>query len=369
DADNPAAKDAPASDASDETKSEAKSNELTPKEPAGEAAEATDEKGAAPAASSEETTAETKAGKEATAEEQAVPADPFAGGSKTVLTFSQAIGHDAVARRIQDALADDELLGDDTLFEVDNPMYEEGSQRGFQEWTLKIAANADQTAGVAKHVQKALAAEPYFPSSNKVGASVAGNTQIAAVEALLASLVMIIVYVWIRFQLVSFGLSSVLALVHDVLVALGALALSYWLARLPFAEALLIEPFKINLPIIAAFLTIIGYSINDTIVIFDRIREVRGKSQEIGPELVNRCVNETLSRTLLTSLTVFIVVLILYMFGGQGIHGFAFTLVVGTISGTYSTIYIATPLLIWMNRSKSDANKGASGTSRETARV
>lgn len=368
DADNPAAKDAPASDASDETKSEAKSDEPAPKEPAGEAAEATDEKEAAPAASSEETTAETKAGKE-TAAEQSAAADPFAGGSKTVLTFSQAIGHDAVARRIQDALAADESLGDDTLFEVDNPMYEEGSQRGFQEWTLKIAANADQTAGVAKHVQQALAAEPYFPSSNKVGASVAGNTQLQATYALLASLVMIIVYVWIRFQLVSFGLSSVLALVHDVLVALGALALSYWLARLPFAEALLIEPFKINLPIIAAFLTIIGYSINDTIVIFDRIREVRGKSQEIGPELVNRCVNQTLSRTLLTSLTVFIVVLILYMFGGQGIHGFAFTLVVGTISGTYSTIYIATPLLIWMNRSKSDANKGASGTSRETARV
>jgi SecD/SecF fusion protein len=117
-------------------------------------------------------------------------------------------------------------------------------------------------------------------------------------------------------------------------------------------DKLLIEPFKINLPIIAAFLTIIGYSINDTIVIFDRIREIRGKSPELGTDLVNLCINQTLSRTLLTSLTVFIVVLILYIFGGMGIHGFAFTLVVGTISGTYSTVYIATPVLIWMNRSK-----------------
>jgi len=150
----------------------------------------------------------------------------------------------------------------------------------------------------------------------------------------------------------------VLALVHDVLVALGALAVSYWLARLPFMSALLVEPFKINLPIIAAFLTIIGYSINDTIVIFDRIREIRGKSHEITPELVNLCINQTLSRTLLTSLTVFIVVLILYIFGGQGVHGFAFTLVIGTISGTYSTVYIATPLLIWMNQSKAEAKKG-----------
>jgi SecD/SecF fusion protein len=128
------------------------------------------------------------------------------------------------------------------------------------------------------------------------------------------------------------------------------LALSYWLAGIPFMDKLLVEPFKINLPIIAAFLTIIGYSINDTIVIFDRIREVRGKSPDLSVELVNMCINQTLSRTLLTSLTVFIVVLILYMFGGQGIHGFAFTLVVGTISGTYSTVYIATPVLIWMNR-------------------
>ena len=79
---------------------------------------------------------------------------------------------------------------------------------------------------------------------------------------------------------------------------------------------------------------------------------------EITPELVNLCVNQTLSRTLLTSLTVFIVVLILYIFGGQGVHGFAFTLVIGTISGTYSTVYIATPLLIWMNQSKAEAKKG-----------
>ena len=119
-----------------------------------------------------------------------------------------------------------------------------------------------------------------------------------------------------------------------------------------------IEPFKINLPIIAAFLTIIGYSLNDTIVIFDRIREIRGKSMELSPELVNNSINQTLSRTLLTSLTVFLVVLILYAIGGQAIHGFAFALVVGVISGTYSTVYIATPVLIWLNRTGPTAQGG-----------
>ncbi|HUY87334.1 MAG TPA: protein translocase subunit SecD [Pirellulales bacterium] len=343
DDENPLRKSAPASDA-----------DASPAKPASETAKAGSTSEAEPAAKEP-----AAADAETSPEEPAAAADVYAGGSQVELTFTQDISHDALSRKIEAAAAAIPEVGDDVVFEVDNPNYEAGSKRGFEQWTLKIAAPADATKALLERIQKTLAADPFFPSSNKVGASVAGNTQLQATYALLASLVMIIVYVWIRFQQVSFGLSSVLALVHDVLVALGALALSYWLSRLPFMSALLIEPFKINLPIIAAFLTIIGYSINDTIVIFDRIREIRGKSQEITPELVNLCVNQTLSRTLLTSLTVFIVVLILYVFGGQGVHGFAFTLVIGTISGTYSTVYIATPILIWMNQSKPEANKGA----------
>src|SRR5262249_26925642 len=90
--------------------------------------------------------------------------------------------------------------------------------------------------------------------------------------------------------------------------------------------------------------------LNDTIVIFDRIREMRGKSPLISTQLANAAINQTLSRTILTSLTVFIVVLILYIVGGEGIHGFAFALVVGVVAGSYSTIYIATPIVLWMNR-------------------
>ena len=110
----------------------------------------------------------------------------------------------------------------------------------------------------------------------------------------------------------------------------------------------MIDPFKINLPIVAAFLTIIGYSVNDTIVVFDRIREVRGKDPRMTRQMVNDSTNQTLSRTLLTSFTVFLVVIILYIFGGQAIHGFAFALLIGVATGTYSSIYVAAPILLWL---------------------
>ena len=294
------------------------------------------------------------------------PPDPFAGGSTTKLNFTEPVDIMTLEGELDKALKAAGHRLANVTYKVDNPDYEKGSNRGFKEWSLKCSLTPNELKPALANLQQSLEKEPFFPSSNKVGASVAGNTQLQAANALLASLVLIIVYVWIRFQQVSFGVAAVLALVHDVLVALGGLAISYWLANIPFMESLLIEPFKINLPIIAAFLTIIGYSINDTIVIFDRIREVRGKSPDMSPELVNLCVNQTLSRTLLTSLTVFIVVLILYIFGGQGIHGFAFTLVVGTISGTYSTVYIATPLLIWMNQRKASPG-GPGGTAKAAA--
>jgi SecD/SecF fusion protein len=116
----------------------------------------------------------------------------------------------------------------------------------------------------------------------------------------------------------------------------------------------MIEQFKIDLPMIAAFLTLIGFSVNDTIVIFDRLREIKGKSDVINEKMVNDALNQTLSRTILTSLTAWSVVAIIYIFGGEGLHGFSFTLVVGFLSGTYSTIYIATPVLIrWLGRDRS----------------
>ncbi|MEX2174280.1 MAG: protein translocase subunit SecDF, partial [Pirellulaceae bacterium] len=109
-----------------------------------------------------------------------------------------------------------------------------------------------------------------------------------------------------------------------------------------------VEEFKISLPVVAAFLTLVGYSANDTIVIFDRIREIRGKSPYLTPQMINDSVNQTLSRTIITGGLTLMVVVVLYFFGGSGIHAFAFSLVVGVIAGSYSTVFIAAPLLLWL---------------------
>jgi SecD/SecF fusion protein len=186
-----------------------------------------------------------------------------------------------------------------------------------------------------------------FERLTNFGGTVAAETRTLALIATVASWLIIIAYLWFRFHSLTYGLAAVIAVVHDVLVTLGAVAVSYWLSNIPgVRETLQIEPFKIDLPMIAAFLTLIGFSVNDTIVIFDRIREMKGKTPYLTVGMVNDAINQTLSRTILTSLTAWLVVVILYFLGGEGLHGFAFALVVGFLSGTYSTIYIATPILV-----------------------
>ena len=202
---------------------------------------------------------------------------------------------------------------------------------------------------VLKTLESEVAKLPFFPIEDNIGSAVANDTRFWAVVALVSSWSLIILYLWIRFQGVAFGLAAVIALIHDVLVMLGAIAFSSYLAQIPGLSFItLIEPFKINLPIVAAFLTIIGYSVNDTIVVFDRIREIRGKSPTLTRQMVNDATNQTLSRTVLTSLTVMMVVVILYIFGGQAVHGFAFALIIGVLTGTYSSIYVAAPILLWL---------------------
>ncbi len=232
----------------------------------------------------------------------------------------------------------------------------DGSKKS-DRWVLKLAPSMEGknplTPAKFQTVLSALEAKvrtlPYFPIEDKIGSAVANDTKFWAVVALVSSWSLIILYLWIRFQGVAFGLAAVIALIHDVLVMLGAIAFSSYLALIPGLSVItLIQPFKINLPIVAAFLTIIGYSVNDTIVVFDRIREIRGKSPTLTRQMVNDATNQTLSRTVLTSFTVMLVVIILYIFGGQAVHGFAFALIIGVLTGTYSSIYVAAPILLWL---------------------
>jgi len=208
-----------------------------------------------------------------------------------------------------------------------------------------------------------------FERLDNFGSQVAEQARVAAGVALLMSMGAIVLYLWIRFQNGLFGLGAVVALAHDVLIVLGLVAASAWVAGTPPGAWLGIEPFKMNLPMVAALLTHVGYSVNDTIVVFDRIRETRGRRQPITWATINAAVNQTLSRTLLTGLTTWAVAVILYAFGGPAIHGFAFCLVVGVLVGTYSSVYVASPLLVWLSRPRpaEEPSPSAEAAERRTA--
>lgn len=186
----------------------------------------------------------------------------------------------------------------------------------------------------------------------QIDPSIGKEAMYRALMAIILSLIAIVAYIWIRFGNANFGFAAIAALVHDVCIVLGMVTVCTYLAGKGIGDALLIQDFKIDLAMIAAFLTIIGYSLNDTIVVFDRIRENRGKQTKLTKEIISKSINQTLSRTLLTSLTTFMVVLIMYIWGGEGLRGFTFAMLVGILVGTYSSIAIAAPILLLSSKKK-----------------
>jgi preprotein translocase subunit SecF len=166
-----------------------------------------------------------------------------------------------------------------------------------------------------------------------VGAKVGSELREKGLMAMALAIIGILIYVSFRFEW-RFAVASVMALVHDVTIAMGMIVL--------FSV-------EVNLDILAALLTILGYSLNDTIIVFDRIREgIRTIKDPDLAGIIDESVSRTLSRTTLTSLTTFFVVLTLFLFGGEIIHGFSFTLLIGVIVGTYSSIFVASPILLWL---------------------
>ena len=201
---------------------------------------------------------------------------------------------------------------------------------------------------VENETTKVLAAtqiEASLPRVTQINPFVGEEAKTQAKLAIVLSLFAIIAYVWIRFGTARYGVAAIVALLHDVCITLGAVTACTYLATTPIGEKLLIGDFKINQVVIAAFLTLIGYSLNDTIVIFDRIRENRHKGK-LSPQIVNDSINQTISRTILTSFTTFIVILIMYIFGGAGMRSFTFAIGFGIIIGTYSSVAIAAPILL-----------------------
>lgn len=175
--------------------------------------------------------------------------------------------------------------------------------------------------------------------------TVAGQSKNQAIYAGILSMLAIGAYVWFRFGTKDFGLAVLVCIVHDVGVVLGLLALSHYIHDTFLGRLLMIDDFKFDLTILAAVLTIVGYTMNDTIVVFDRIRENRGKLGNISARLINDSIDQTMSRNIMLASLVGITVATLYIFGGPGIHGFAFTMLMGTLVNTYSTVFVAVPLV------------------------
>jgi preprotein translocase subunit SecF len=208
------------------------------------------------------------------------------------------------------------------------------------EFLVRLPVEASETKGVSDTLTKALQ-DKFGQDSFEVlrvelvGPRVGQELRQRALLAVAFATVLMSVYIWFRFEL-RFGIGAAIALVHDVLIAAGALSL---------------VNYEIDLTVVAALLTVVGFSVHDTVIVCDRIREnMRKTRRESMAAIINRSINETLSRTVLTTGTAILVVLSLFFLGGSVIRSFAFTLLVGFIIGTYSSIYIASPIVLWMER-------------------
>lgn len=250
----------------------------------------------------------------------------FSGGTSLVLRFQQAAPEDGL-RRALDAIPGDKVV------------QQYGDARA-NEWLVRLplVETAEQGSSLeqgARQVVDTVTAANLGPfeviSRDIVGPVIGRDLQLKGIYATLASIVGITIYIGIRFRF-AFAIGAIAATLHDVLVTLAFLVFF---------------GYDLSLNIVAAILTITGYSVNDTIVIFDRVREnLRARRRDPLETVVNTSVNETLSRTVITAGTTFLSVLSLFLFGGEVLEGFAFTMLVGIISGTYSTVFIAAALAI-----------------------
>ncbi len=196
-------------------------------------------------------------------------------------------------------------------------------------------------------VMETLQEEFYLGSFNlrsveSVGPQVGGELRERARTAVIASLIGMLIYIWFRFQLI-YGIAAIAALFHDVFITLGIFSLSGK---------------ELSLTVVAALLTLVGYSLNDTIVVFDRVREnLNQMRRKPMSEVINASINQTLNRTILTSATFFMAALALYLLGGEALDGFSFTLVIGVLVGTFSSVAIASPIVVWWGQSAAQRRK------------
>ncbi len=272
----------------------------------------------------------------------------FKGGS-VIRTSTPAPVEVSVYRDVLSGLE----LGDFTVTEVKDPGAELTSTER-NAVMIRIEQQSDDPAtqdDIIAEVKSALSSEiegVSFLQTDSVGAKVSGELVVAGIEAVVLAVLAVLFYIWLRFEW-QFSLGAVAALVHDVILTIGVFALFQ---------------IEFNLSIIAAILTIVGYSLNDTVVVFDRVREnLRRFKQKPLKEVLNLSINETLSRTVMTSVTTLLALVALYVLGGDVIRGFTFAMIWGVIVGTYSSVFIASPILLRLGVKRDwDKDSGAAGT-------
>ncbi len=246
-------------------------------------------------------------------------------------------------------------LGDITITEVFDPTFEDDQHVAM----IRIEAQQDgealssQVIGDVQAVLDKVAPGIKFISVESVGPKVSGELVQTAVLAVALAIGAVLIYIWLRFEW-QFALGAVAALVHDVILTIGV-----------FSELQI----KFDLAIIAALLTIVGYSLNDTVVVFDRVREnLRRYKQKPLSEVLNISINETLSRTVMTSVTTLLALISLYVLGGDVIRGFVFAMIWGVVIGTYSSIFVASTILLWLGV-KRDWSKPDNTTGNQFANI
>ena len=272
-------------------------------------------------------------------------------GRRATLKFSNNASPGYVKTLIEREFSRQEIKEEHPVEVIGKGASEDGRYKEMEVEFTEAAHKAMGDGGLKKvldNVKNAFENRPQPDRLETFDKQLAADTQERAAYAVLASWLAILLYLWFRFGNWTFGLAAVLCLVHDLFFTMGIIAFTHYIHHWApgLASFLLLQDFKIDLPAVAALLTLVGYSVNDTIVVFDRIREVRGKNPDLTPQMINDSVNQTLSRTLLTSFITWLVVIVLYIFGGEAIRLFAFVMVVGVVVGTYSSIYIASPLLL-----------------------
>jgi len=254
----------------------------------------------------------------------------FSGGTIVIVQFDQAVSEDQVRRAVTG------IPGDVGVQQYGTPEDREWLVRLPQAQAAEQGASLEQgSQQIMQSLQKAGLPSFQVISTEIVGPVIGADLQRRGIYATLASIVAITLYIAVRFRF-SFAVGAIAATFHDVLVTLAFL---------------MFFGYELSLNVVAAILTITGYSVNDTIVVFDRVREnLRSMRRDSLDQVVNVSVNQTLARTVITAGTTFLSVLALYLFGGEVLRGFAFTMLVGIVSGTYSTVFIASAIAIVLSQ-------------------